>query len=79
MNNLVREWYMRVYPTDDCGNCIDPNVTFKDVHDALLAGCDVYRVIGVVDSWVRELVFSKLAKLLGVKYNAIYELWLKTV
>jgi hypothetical protein len=43
----------------------------------LIVGEDVYRYIGVTDSVIRERLFEKLADTLNVKYDYVYNLWLK--
>lgn len=72
----VREYYLNEYPTDPLGEEI-VDVTFADVLDALNAGKNVYGVIGVGDSVVREGVLTGLSKLLNVPYRDVYNLWLK--
>ena len=76
MKNKVRTWYMAAYPTDDMGAYINKETTFLDVLDGLKAKLDLYSILGVGDSLVRESVFSKLADLAGCDYNYIYKLWL---
>lgn len=39
-------------------------------------GGEVYEYLGVVDSLVRENVFSKIAAITGVEYEDVYDLWL---
>ena len=72
----IKGWYMRNYPTDGLGNEIDSRVTFKDLYDRMEDGEDVYEVIGVGDSVVRERLFDELAKRRHVSYDTIYRLWL---
>lgn len=73
----VRNWYIETYPTDDLGAEINPNITFKDILNALNIGKDVYEVIGFGDSLVRETIFSRLSEILNVTYDKIYEVWLE--
>ena len=42
----------------------------------MAAGGEVYEYLGVVDSLVRENVFSKIAAITGVEYEDVYDLWL---
>ena len=72
----VREYYLNAYPTDPLGEEI-ADITFADVLDALNTGKDVYEVIGVGDSVVREGVFTGLRTLLNVPYKDVYNLWLR--
>lgn len=72
----IRDWYMNEYPTDPLGSELDGSVTFKDLYDQLKEGCDVYEVMGVGDSLVRERMFDHLATVHNVSYDTIYNLWL---
>ena len=74
---FVKEWYKEEYPDDDMGDDIDPEITFDDVFEALDNYQDIYDVLGVGDSIIRERVFTKLADLMGVDYDYVYDQWLK--
>jgi hypothetical protein len=74
----VKNWYIKNYPTDDLGKEINDNLSFWSFYTYLFQGVNVYSVLGVGDSIVRERVFEKLAEILGVQYDYIYKLWLKT-
>ena len=50
--------------------------TFKQLANALTYGKDVYDVIGINDSVVREYAFEGLANLMGVDYDDIYKMWI---
>lgn len=76
MEEKLREFYVREFPEDTFGKEIDPNVTFEDLFEALDHYRDVYACIGVGDSIIRERLFSKLAKIMGVGYGYVYEQWL---
>ena len=71
----ISEWYVLAYADDELGDRVN-RATFVDVLSALEFGEDVYNVIGVGDSVIRERIFEELAKRLGVNYNDIYNLWL---
>ena len=71
----VRAWYMKTYPTDDLGTMINPKLTFGQVRTALNNRKDIYNVIGVGDSVVRERVFDKLAKVYKVDYGVVLDTW----
>jgi hypothetical protein len=50
--------------------------TFSDLYTVLIMGLDVYSLIGVGDSIIRERLFAELADIKNVPYSEIYELWL---
>lgn len=74
--SLVKEWYIKEYSTDDLGQEINEEITFYDIFYALDRYNDIYEVLGVEDSAIRERVFRKLADIMKVEYNYIYEQWL---
>ena len=74
--SLVKEWYIKEYSTDDLGREINEEITFYDIFYALDRYNDIYEVLGVEDSAIRERVFRKLADIMKVEYNYIYEQWL---
>lgn len=67
--------YKEKYPTDDLGNDINPDITFRDLFSGLVNKLDAYELIGVYDSMIRERLFSDLAELLNVPYDYVYKLW----
>ena len=75
-NVLIKDWYTKTYPTDDLGEEIDSKNNFKDVWLALHQGTNVYDVLGVGDSVVRERVFEELSKIFEVDYDYVYKKWL---
>ncbi|MCQ2210069.1 MAG: hypothetical protein MJZ34_07230 [Paludibacteraceae bacterium] len=74
MNDEIREWYMKEYPTDELGSSL--RGTFSGAMECLNAGDDIYDYIGVGDSIIRERLFSQLAQMNNVDYGYIYNLWL---
>lgn len=75
----VKEWYRGEYSTDDLVEEIKDTVTFEDVFEALDNYEDIYEIIGNgIDSIVRERIFNKLATLMEVDYDYIYDQWLKS-
>lgn len=78
MNISIRDWYTKTYPSDELGYEIDKDVKFRNLFEALDNYQDVYEVIGVDDSVIRERTFEKLAEIMSVDYNYIYEQWLKS-
>ena len=71
----IREWYIAEYPSDELGSKIG-GLTFRDLVEGMNRGEDVYSLLGVGDSVVREHVFAELAKLLQVDYDMVYDKWL---
>ena len=72
----IRDWYIRAFPSDQLGYRINPLVTFAGTVKCMADGGDIYKYLGVGDSLVRENVFSKIAAITGVDYDAVYDLWL---
>lgn len=72
----IRDWYLSNYPEDDLGYQIDGTVNFLHLKNALTNGDDVYDLLGVGDSLVRERVFEKAARIWGVSYDRVYNQWL---
>lgn len=76
MEESIRDYYVSEYPSDSLGPEIKEGVTFSDLDACLDQGCDVYSLIGVGDSLVRERLFGKLSSLLGCDYDDVYRRWL---
>ncbi len=76
MNETLREYYLRAFPTDELGKDLNQSPTFTDLFITLDQRKDVYICFGIGDSIVRERLFSRLAFLLGVEYDYVYEQWL---
>lgn len=55
---------------------IPEDLTFRKVLDGLNNEENIYDIIGVDDSVVREEIFILLSDLLDVEYDEIYQLWL---
>lgn len=77
----VKDWYKETYPNDaEIAIALNEDVTFFDVFDCLQTGHgrDLYDIIGVADSLVRERIFDKIVELLGglVTYDDLYVAWL---
>ena len=75
----IKDWYVYNYSNDDLGKSINPFLTFSDLRIVLDNHYDIYDHLGVEDSIVRERVFSKLAELLNVNYNVIFDKWIEEV
>ena len=73
----IREFYVAKYPSDDMGDGINPTATFAGLLNQLIVGGDVYAYLYVYDSIIRERLFEGLAEELNVKYDYVYDLWIK--
>ena len=78
LNKKIKDWYIKTYPTDEEGKEIDDKITFKAFYGYLWQGYDVYDVLEVNDSLIRERVFEKLSEILGVDYDVVYKKWLQS-
>ena len=75
---FVKDWYISKYPDDKLGYEIDEKLRFEDVRMILDANMDIYLWLNVEDSIVRERVFFKLAELLNVDYDIVYNKWIES-
>jgi hypothetical protein len=78
LNKKIKDWYIKTYPTDDLGKEINDKITFKGFWAYLSQGYDVYNVLEVHDSVVRERIFEKVSEIYGVDYDVIYKKWLRS-
>jgi hypothetical protein len=74
---LIRDWYMAKFPDDDLGTEINSELSFSGLFVAMNEYKDVYEIMGVHDSIIRERMFEKLATIMRVPYMDVYEQWLK--
>lgn len=73
----IKTWYNTTY-NDDLGQEIKDDVTFYGLFETLDRHKDVYEYLGEnIDGIVRERIFEKLAEIMEVDYNYIYEQWLE--
>lgn len=72
----VKDNYVQDFPTDDLGKEINENLNYLQVLNGLLSGDDIYEMMGVEDSLIRERVLRMLAYLMEMDYQIIYYLWL---
>ena len=72
----LRDWYLAEYEDDELGAELNPCASFYDLYFAVDRGIDVYSVMGVGDSIIRERLFGELAKLMHVTYAEVYDAWL---
>lgn len=70
----VRDWYTRACPTDTEGDRIDGDVTFAEYLIDLARTGDAY-IYGINDSVVRQRVMAATAHVMGLEYDAVYDLW----
>ena len=75
-SDKVKDYYVDMFPNDELGAELNPELTFDQVYKALEKGEEIYDVLGVGDSIVRERVFAELARRRNVDYDVIYYLWL---
>jgi len=75
-NSKIKDWYIKEYSSDDLGKELNNDSTFKDLLNAILNGNDVYSVLGVGDSVVRERAFAKLSKINNKEPQWAYNSWL---
>lgn len=75
-NINVNEDYVADFPTDDLGKEINKDLTFLDLFNGMLEGKDIYDMLDVSDSLIRDRVLERLADLMGIDYQIIYYLWL---
>lgn len=83
MNENIYKWYSRNFVNDDEADFINKEITFYDLYAAMVLytqktiGNDPYqRMMIDGDSVVRERVFFKMAEIMDVDYNSIYDLWI---
>ena len=77
----IHDWYVANFPDDWMGKRIDPTVTFSDVMTYINTvensySDEVYIILGVTDSVIRERVFQELSDRTGISYAIIYNEWL---
>lgn len=73
----IKQWYCNEYPEDEMGEGINPDITFEDLFNVLDNYQNVYEALGVDDSIIRERAFAKLATIMGVEYDYIYDQWMR--
>ena len=68
---------METYPDDECGPKLKSNVSFKNLIGTLNNYGNIYELLNIDDTLVRERMFVKLTDVMGVEYGYIYDKWLK--
>lgn len=75
-NIRIKDWYLENYSDDDLEQELKYNLTFYDLFDALENCEDIYRLIGVSDSLIRERLLEKLSEIMKSDYDEIYNQWM---
>ena len=73
LDQNVKNWYVDKYPTDTLGQDINEEITFNDVVDGIENGKDIYDILGVNDSIVRERIFDFISRYGKID---VYNKWL---
>jgi hypothetical protein len=67
----IKDWYTNNYPTDDLGEELN-EITFEDLWNTDNTD-NIYEVMGVGDSVIRERLFERLSEIYGVSYDDVYD------
>lgn len=70
-------WYQNLFPTDELAEKV-ARVTFEEIYNKMVNGEDFYDIIGVMDSIVRERIFSGMVNAKGISYDELYDIWRNT-
>jgi len=77
LNFPLKNFYRIAYDDDDiCESYINEDATFGGLLENITEPYDYIFKNGEEDSIIRERLFEKLADIMGVEYNDIYNLWL---
>lgn len=76
VNIPLKRWYVNKHGDDAICMQLNGRVTFDALWKAICNGEDVYKLIGVADSIVRERLFAELANRMELDYTDIYNKWL---
>ena len=68
----VRTYYKIVFPTDELGDDLPKRLTFSGFAKRFKAGKDIYNIVGVHDSVVRERLTHALQYVLDCSYDEIF-------
>ena len=72
---MLREWYMEAFPSDELGEFLN-EISFEDIWKYMYRGQDVYELMGVGDSLVRERVLLEMSERFDTDYEVIYTMWI---
>ena len=78
MKSEVKKWSCSKYPQEELGKRINESATFASVLLGMAHGADVYNIIGVADSLIRERIFAEIAERMGCDYDEVYSIWLNS-
>lgn len=71
----IKEWYGETYKSDELKCYINDGVSFNELKETISQGGDVYWLIGVGDSMIKERLFYGLAAHENVEIGEIYDLY----
>ena len=71
----LKSWYNSEYPSDEMGRGLRKRLSLEAIYENL-GKVDIYDMIDVVDSLIRERIFVKIAEIKGVDYDHVYRKWL---
>jgi hypothetical protein len=74
----IKKWYIRSYRTDDLGEELNDTSTFTDLWNGIHNKENVYNIMGVADSVIRERLFEYLSLIYDVEYSYVYNKWLES-
>lgn len=75
---FIKEDYVTTFPTDELGKYINEDINYYNFFMGMLNGDDIYDMLYVSDSLVRERVFRFLSEMMNVDYDIIYYAWLNS-
>ena len=76
MDKKIYDVLTEEYPEDELSYEVDPDITFQELYSRMCDGEDVYDLLGVGDSVVREHVFEEISARLNCDYDEVYNIWL---
>lgn len=76
MDEYIRAWYIKNFPSDPVGEAINPDITFNELFEKLDNYLPVWDILAR-DSVVRSRCFNHLAELTGMDVDAICDQWLR--
>ena len=75
MKESATDWYAKEFKSDK-KMAPKNGMTFEQLYEGMKKGKNIYDMMGVNDSIVRERVMGEMADRLGVDYDHVYDLWL---
>lgn len=74
----LRRWYVKTYPDDNFGKQLRTGITLKAIWELMNQNLDFYEIAGGdCDSLIRERVFEEIAKEQGIRYEDVYDIWMR--